>query len=116
MTQWPVIRSNGNLSLAPHNDSKGILIVTGNLTMGGSFKHEGIVLVGGTFTSNGNNEIHGAIFTGLNIKLGMAVPQTAIGNGNKTFQYNSCNIIRALRPIGSLEAVSNAWTDDYPSY
>ena len=118
MNQWPVIRANGNLSLDPttNNDSKGILIVTGNLIMSGSFKHEGIVLVGGTFTSNGNNEIHGAIVTGLNIKLGMAVPQTAIGNGNKTFQYNSCNILRALRPIGSLEAVRNAWTDDYPSY
>jgi len=46
----------------------------------------------------------------------MAVPQTAIGNGTKTFQYNSCNILRALRPVGSLEAVSNAWTDNYPSY
>ena len=117
MNQWPVIRANGNLSLgAAHNDSKGILIVTGNLTLGGSFLHEGLVLVGGTFTSNGNNEVHGAIITGLNVKLGIAVPQTAIGNGNKTFQYNSCNILRALRPIGSLEAVSNAWTDGYPSY
>ncbi len=61
MTQWPVIRSNGNLSLTPPGttDSKGVLIVTGNLTLSGSFRHEGIVLVGGTFTSNGNNEIHG---------------------------------------------------------
>jgi len=118
MNLWPVIRANGNLSLDAtiHNDSKGILIVTGNLTLSGSFRHEGIVLVGGVLISNGNNEIHGAIVTGLNIKLGMAVPQTAIGNGTKTFQYNSCNILRALRPVGSLEAVSNAWTDNYPSY
>lgn len=118
MNQWPVIRADGNLSLdaALHNDSKGILIVTGNLDFSGSFRHEGIVLVGGTFTSNGNNEVHGAIITGLNIKLGMAVGVTAIGNGTKIFQYNSCNILRALRPVGSLEAVSNAWTDGYPSY
>ena len=118
MNQWPVIRSNGDLSLDAtlHNDSKGVLIVTGNLTLSGSFRHDGIVLVGGTLISNGNNQVHGAIFTGLNIKLGIAVPQTAIGNGTKIFQYNSCNILRALRPIGSLEAVSNAWNDDYPSY
>jgi hypothetical protein len=118
MNQWPVIRANGDLSLDAtlHNNSKGVLIVTGNLMLSGSFRHEGLVLVGGTLISNGNNEILGAIVTGLNVKLGIAVPQTAIGNGNKTFQYNSCNILRALRPIGSLEAVRNAWTDGYPSY
>jgi type II secretory pathway pseudopilin PulG len=118
MNQWPVIRANGNLSLDAtiHNDSKGILIVTGDLTLSGSFRHDGIVLVGGVFVSNGNNQIHGAIITGLNVKLGAAVAQTAIGNGTKTFQYNSCNILRALRPVGSLEAVSNAWVDNYPSY
>jgi len=118
MDQWPVIRANGNLVLDAtiHNNSKGVLIVTGDLELNGNFRHDGIVLVGGTFTSNGNNEVQGAIITGLNIKLGTAVPQTAIGNGTKIFQYNSCNILRALRPIGSLEAVSNAWVDNYPSY
>jgi hypothetical protein len=117
MNNWPIIFANGNLSVSGGTtDSKGILIVTGNLTMSGSFRHEGIVLVGGTLTSNGNNQVHGAIITGLNVKLGTAVPQTAIGNGNKTFQYNSCNIASALGAMGSLQPIRNGWTDDYPSY
>lgn len=111
---WPVTRVNGNLTL-PGN-GKGILIVTGNLTVSGSDRWDGLVLVGGTVTSNGNNTIQGAIISGLNIKLGMAVPQTAIGNGTKTFQFDSCNLARALGHVGSLQRVRNGWTDTWSSY
>jgi hypothetical protein len=117
MNDWPVIFANGNLSLnGGTTDSKGILIVTGNLTLSGSYRHEGIVLAGGTFTSNGNNQVHGAIITALNVKLGQSVGQTAVGNGNKTFQYNSCNISNALNALGSLQPIRNGWSDNYPSY
>ena len=74
------------------------------------------MLVGGTLTSNGNNTIQGAIITGLNLKLGMAVPQEAVGNGNKTFQYSSCNLMRALGHVGSLQRVRNGWVDTWSSY
>jgi type II secretory pathway pseudopilin PulG len=117
MANWPVILVNGDLSLSGGETAgKGILIVTGNLTMGGSWSHEGIVLVGGVLTSNGNNTIQGAVMTALNIKLGIAVPQVAIANGNKTFQYNSCSIASALKRIGSVRRVRNAWTDTWSSY
>ena len=117
MADWPVILVNGDLSLSGgETNGKGILIVTGNLTMGGSWSHEGIVLVGGVLTSNGNNTIQGAVMTALNIKLGIAVPQVAIANGNKTFQYNSCSIASALKRIGSVRRVRNAWTDTWSSY
>lgn len=111
---WPVVKVNGNLDLP--DDGKGILVVTGNLTLGGSKRWDGLVLVGGTLTSNGNNTIEGAIISGLNLKLGMAVPETSIGNGNKTFQFNSCNLTRALGHIGSLQRVRNGWTDTWSSY
>jgi hypothetical protein len=111
---WPVVRVNGDIDIP--SDGKGILIVTGNMSISGSRRWDGLVLVGGTFTSNGNNVIQGAIITGLNVKLGMAVPQTAIGNGNKTFQYDSCNLTRALGHVGSLQRVRNGWTDTWSSY
>jgi hypothetical protein len=111
---WPVTRVNGDLSLP--GDGKGILIVTGNMTISGSKRWDGLVLVGGTMTSNGNNTIEGAIITGLNIKIGIAVPQNAVGNGNKTFQYDSCNLTRALGHVGSLQRVRNGWTDTWSSY
>ena len=114
---WPVVYTNGDLSLSGGStDGKGILIVTGNLTVSGSYKWDGIVLVGGTITSNGNNTIQGAIITGLNVKTGTAVPQEAVGNGNKTFQYNSCNIASALNHLGSLQRLRNGWTDTWSSY
>ncbi|HEY7612155.1 MAG TPA: hypothetical protein VH764_04120 [Gemmatimonadales bacterium] len=117
MANWPVIRVNGDLNLAGGStDGKGILIVTGNMTVGGSWRHDGIVLVGGVLTSNGNNTIQGAVITALNIKLGVAVPQNAVANGNKTFQYNSCSIASALKRIGSVQRVRNAWTDTWSSY
>lgn len=113
-SQWPVVRVNGNLSVP--SDGKGILIVTGNLTISGNNRWDGLVLVGGTFTSNGNNTIQGALMTGLNVKLGIAVPQTAVGNGNKTIQYHSCNLTRALGHVGSIQRVRNGWTDTWSSY
>lgn len=117
MNGWPVIFANGNLSVnAGMTDGKGILIVTGDLTMSGSWEHEGIVLVGGTLTSNGNNHVFGAVITGLNTKLGVTVGQTAVGNGTKIFQYNSCNIANALDALGALTPVPNGWADNYPSY
>jgi len=117
MANWPVILVNGDLSLSGGEaNGKGILIVTGNLTMGGSWSHDGIVLVGGVLTSNGNNTIQGAVITALNIKLGIPVPQNAIANGNKTFQYNSCSIASALKRIGSVQRVRNGWTDTWSSY
>jgi hypothetical protein len=111
---WPVLRANGDYTLA--GSGKGILIVTGNLTMSGSDQWDGLVLVGGTVTSNGNNSVYGAMISGLNMKLGINVPQSSIANGNKTFQYDSCNLMRALGQQGSLERVRNGWVDTWPSY
>lgn len=111
---WPIVKVNGNLSLP--TSGKGILIVTGNFEINGGQQWEGLVLVGGTVTSNGNNSILGATVSGLNVKLGMTVAQSSIGNGTKVFRYDSCNLSRALGKIGSLQRVRNGWTDSWPSY
>ena len=76
----------------------------------------GLVLVGGTLIGNGAGTIYGATVTGLNVKLGIAVPDYDVGNGTKTWQYDSCSLARALGHIGSLQRVRNGWTDTWPSY
>lgn len=111
---WPILRANGDMTLP--GDGKGILIVTGNLTISGSKTWEGLVLVGGTLTGNGNSSIYGATITGLNVKLGINVPGYDVGNGTKTWQYDSCSLARALGHIGSIQRVRNGWTDTWPSY
>jgi hypothetical protein len=114
---WPVVKSNGDLILP--GTGKGILIVTGDLTINGAtppLQWDGLVLVGGNVIANGSVNIFGAIITGLNMKLGITVPVQSVGNGTKVFQYDSCNLARALGHIGSLQRVRNGWTDTWSSY
>jgi hypothetical protein len=113
---WPVTRVNGDLTMP--SSGNGILIVTGNLTWNGTplKTWNGIILVGGGLTANGNANIFGALVTGLNVKTGAAAPLSNIGNGAKTYQYDSCALTRALGHIGSMQRIRNGWTDTWSSY
>jgi hypothetical protein len=113
---WPVTKITGDLTMP--GSGSGILIVTGDLTWNGTplKTWNGLILVGGNLTSNGQANIFGAIITGLNVKLGIVVPPQSVGNGTKTFQYDSCNLARALGHVGSLQRVRNGWTDTWSSY
>jgi hypothetical protein len=117
-SNWPIIRVNnhpGALLDLP-SGGKGILIVTGDLTISGGKEWDGLIMVGGVLRSNGNNTVYGATITGLNVKLGEAVPSADIANGAKTYQYDSCALARALGKIGSIQRVRNGWTDTWSSY
>jgi hypothetical protein len=118
-SDWPVVRvdnAGGPTFEIPNAAGKGILIVTGNVALSGAVGWEGLILVGGTLTSNGANQVFGAVVTGLNIKLGIDPGQSAIANGTKTFQYDSCSLKRALGNVGSIQRVRNGWIDTWPSY
>jgi hypothetical protein len=110
---WPAIFINGSVSMG---SGQGLLVVKGDLTISGSKHWDGVILVGGTLTSNGNNTVQGAVVTGLNLKLGLSVGVSDVGNGNKTYVYNSCNVANALTALGSLVAMPNARMDNWPSY
>lgn len=112
---WPTIRINGDYTINTYG--KGTLIVTGNLVMSSvSAKWDGVVLVGGTMTSNGNTGVNGATVTGLNILRGVAVPVSDVGNGTKSYKYNSCNAAKALKSQAKLRPLPNTWMDNYASY
>jgi hypothetical protein len=66
--------------------------------------------------SNGNNAVSGAVVTALNVELGQTVPPASVGNGNKTFQYNSCNVAKAMAGMGELVGYTNAWVDNWNGY
>lgn len=111
---WPTIKVNGNYTLP--TDGRGLLIVTGSLTVDGSQVWDGVILVGQTLTSNGSNTVNGAVISGLDLKLGIPVPASDLGNGTKTYQYNSCNVKKALGGLGGFISYRNAWADNWPSY
>jgi len=111
---WPIIQVTGNYSLP--TSGRGTLIVTGDLTVSGSTKWDGILLVGGTGTADGNNTVRGTIISALNTKLGMTVGVSDVGNGTKTYVYNSCNIANALARFGTLIPMQNTWVDNWPTW
>ena len=111
---WPIIKVTGDYTLP--SSGRGVLIVTGTLTIPGALNWDGVLLVGNNITSNGNNSVHGATITGLNVKLGMVVPKADVGNGTKTYRYNSCNVAKAMESMSVLVPYTNGWMDNWATY
>jgi hypothetical protein len=117
-TYYPTIYYDGTLNTnSALNNGRGILIVKGDLDggNGATFTWKGIVLVGGDIIGNGNNYISGAIVSALNAKLGMTVPINTV-NGTKVYQYNSCEVAKALMGMGALIPLPNTWVDNWVEY
>ena len=118
-TFYPTIymSSMGTVGTSALNGGRGLLIVKGDLDTGSgaTFNWKGIVLVGGDLTGNGNNNIQGAIISALNAKLGQTVPINVV-NGTKTYQYNSCEVAKALMALGALVPLGNTWVDNWVEY
>ncbi len=112
---WPVILIKTSPYTLP-NAGQGLIIATGDLTVSGSEMWNGIMLVGGKLTSNGNNTVEGAVISGLNMTLGLATAESDIGNGTKTYAYNSCSVASALAALGVLVPFNNAWADNWAGY
>ena len=113
---WPVIYVDQVSNFALPASGRGMLIVKNDLTINGGQQWDGIILVGGTITSNGTNTVTGALVTGLNVLLGQAVPPSNIGNGTKTYRYDSCNVESAMKKFNGLAALRNSGVDNWPSY
>ena len=118
-TFYPTIFMDGagTVGSSALNNGRGVLIVRGNLDTGSgaTFNWKGIVLVGGDLTGNGNNYIQGAIVSALNAKLGQTVPINVV-NGTKQYQYNSCEVAKALMGLGALVPLPNTWVDNWVEY
>lgn len=116
-TYYPTVYYNGDLTtMSAYNGGRGILIVSGDMGGNGStFAWKGIVLVGGDLVGNGTNNIQGAIISALNAKLGQTVAINTV-NGTKTYQYNSCEVAKALRGMGALVPLQNTWVDNWVEY
>lgn len=118
-TFYPTIfmAGTGTVGSSALNGGRGTLIVQGNLDTGSgaTFNWKGVVLVGGDITGNGNNFIQGAIISALNVKLGIDVPINVV-NGTKQYQYNSCEVAKALMALGALVPLGNTWVDNWIEY
>jgi len=120
-TFYPTILMTGDVPSStwdnmPASGGRGLLIVTGNISsLGNNFNWKGIVLVGGDITGNGSSNIQGAIISALNVKLGVNVPINTV-NGTKLYQYNSCEVAKAMMALGTLIPLGNTWVDNWVEY
>jgi hypothetical protein len=111
---WPVIFVRGNYALPAFG--RGTLVVTGDLTISGSDMWHGVILVGGSLASNGNNTVLGATISALNLKLGIPVPEGTVGNGVKTYEYDSCKLRRASQRYAAYTVYTNTWMDNVAAW
>jgi hypothetical protein len=114
---WPIIyidNPGGTFSLP--SSGRGTLIIRGNFTISGAKTWNGVIMVGGAMTSNGNNTVSGAVISGLNVILGEVVGTSDVGNGTKTYRYNSCNVAAALQAFSGIRILSNTWFDGWALY
>src|SRR5947208_2503678 len=111
-------KSGGSSMGAGGTDGCGQLTAVAGvaLTMNGNVTWRGVLLVGDNLTSNGNGGVDGATVTGLNVKLGKSLSQDDVGNGAKRFNYNSCNVAKAMGKTAQLVGYTNAWVDNWPTY
>ncbi|MGH7553542.1 MAG: hypothetical protein ACREMQ_11010, partial [Longimicrobiales bacterium] len=72
----------------------------------------------GNLTADGDNTVQGATVTGLNVKLvpPVAVPINDVGNGTKTYAYDSCNVLKAANRFGALWLIPNSWMGNWQSW
>jgi hypothetical protein len=113
---WPVIYVDQASTFNLPSSGRGMLIVKNNMTIGGSIQWDGIILVGGTFVSNGNNTVSGTLVTGLNVLLGQTVGVSDIGNGTKTYRFDSCNVANATSRFNGLAPLPNTGADNWKTY
>ncbi|MEP6690375.1 MAG: hypothetical protein ABJD07_04415 [Gemmatimonadaceae bacterium] len=114
---WQTIEATANLIVDASNSGSGLLIVHGNLNVSGAWSWDGLVLVGGSITGAGDHTVRGAIVTGLNVKLGMAVPLASdLGTGDQRITYNPCMLDSALARIGGFGVFRNVWMDAWKAY
>lgn len=114
LDEWPmVVLDQPSFRVNPTHSGRGTLVVHGDLILDGSFQWDGIILVGGQFISNGFNTVEGAIVAGLNMLEGETVAESQLGNGTWSYQYHSCNVMAALKGIGTLSVEPGTWSEEF---
>jgi hypothetical protein len=116
-SEWPVIYiDNPGSTFSLPGNGRGTLIVRGDFTITGGKLWEGPILVGGAMVSDGNSTVRGAVVSGLNMKLGETVGASDIGNGTKTFVYDSCTLASAMSSVSGLRLLTNTWFAGWALY
>lgn len=99
-SDWPMILVPGSDTLTGRNTGQGLIVVQGDLTVQPQFEWKGLILAGGGLVAEGSYlKNAGNLIAGLNFLLGDAPRDTRLGNRTKKFEHHSCNVASALEGV-----------------
>ena len=118
-TDYPVQVVLGDATLGVAGQSRtgyGLLVVAGELTVVGTLvQWYGVVLVGGRLRFNADDQrFDGLVAAGLNVQFGPGPGTGTIGGDYTDIDYDSREVLRALRPLAGFSAVTNGYFDNWP--
>jgi hypothetical protein len=107
---FPLIYSNGNITIQSGGIGQGILLVDGDLDLRGNFLFYGLIVVQGNFETQGNgNRVVGAVMAS-----NASVDQQTV-TGTSEVSYSRCTVARAILNNASLSrarpVTQRSWVD-----
>jgi len=107
---FPLIYSNGDVTIQSGGTGQGILLVDGDLSLRGGFLFYGIIIVQGTFETQGSgNRIIGAV-----LASNVSIDQQSLTGGSE-ITYSRCTVQRAILNNASLSRArplaQRSWVD-----
>lgn len=107
---FPIIYSNGDLTLNAQGRGQGILLVNGNVTINGSFEWYGLIVVSNDIVrGNGSATVYGGVMARNEVKA-----DESLITGTTLYNYSSCALERAMRGSAQVvQAKERAFTELY---
>jgi len=107
---FPIIYSNGNLTLNSNGHGQGILLINGSITINGHFEWYGLIIVTNDIVrGNGSASIYGGVMARNEVKA-----DESIISGTTSYNYSACALERAMRGSAQVvQAKERAWTELY---
>ena len=105
---FPIIYSNGNISLNGQGRGQGILLVNGNVSINGHFEWHGLIIVSNDIVrGNGSATVFGGVMARNEVKA-----DESLITGTTHYNYSSCALERAMRGSAQVvQAKERAWTE-----
>lgn len=107
---FPIIYSNGDLTLNGNGRGQGILLIKGSVTINGHFEWHGLIVVTNDIVrGNGSADVYGGVMARNEVKA-----DESVISGTTHYNYSACALERAMR--GSAQVVQGkqrAWVELY---
>jgi hypothetical protein len=107
---FPIIFSNGDLTLNGSGRGQGILLVNGNVTINGHFEWHGLIVVTNDIVrGTGSAQVYGGVMARNEVKA-----DESVISGTTEYRFSSCALERAMRGSAQVvQARDRAWAELY---